>query len=474
MSLIKNTTWSAFSAILLSGGRFLLSMLLARKLGIEDFGRFAFFQWLMDMAVMFFSFGLSGSASRYFAEFKGEPERLRAFEQWFLPRAIWLVSLVFFVFPLAISAFGYDLTPINLALLAAWAAAALALGMLNARAQGLMRFKRLAISNLLYVIIAIVGFMLLPERSDALISIVLVIVVATVVAAAALWSPLPYAKPDIRIELPTDARGSLRKFALNVWITSLVAAFVWSRGETAVVQSMLGAKDVGLYAVAVTLVGLAVQGTMLLTGAVGPHLTQIWAAGKLQEAQSFCRSFTNVLTLSAAILAAFLILFGTEIVFFAYGSQFQDADRILPVLVFGIFGLASSAANQLLLIKTNGVYGRNSNLLGSLCLFGLAFPLTLSFGTEGAAASRVVVQVGLGAAALYLVSRLVSSDAVSWMIQVKAFVLVPLLFVLQTLGPFSLYSRLSQFVLFSLMAVILLTEQQDRKKIRFVARAIFP
>ena len=144
----------------------------------------------------------------------------------------------------------------------------------------------------------------------------------------------------IGIELPEDVRGSLKKFGLNVWITSLVGALVWSRGEMALVQSMLGVKDVAMYAVAVTLVGLAVQGTMLLTGAIGPHLTQMWGAGKLQEAQTLCRFFTNILTLSAAILSVFLILFGTELVFFAYGVQFQGADRILPILALGIFGLA--------------------------------------------------------------------------------------------------------------------------------------
>ena len=52
MSLIRNTTWSAVAAIVLTGGRFLFTILLAKKLGVSDFGKFAFSQWLVDMVFL--------------------------------------------------------------------------------------------------------------------------------------------------------------------------------------------------------------------------------------------------------------------------------------------------------------------------------------------------------------------------------------------------------------------------------------
>ena len=468
MSLIKNTTWSAFSAIVMSAGRFVLAMILARKLGVEDFGRFAFFQWLMDMTVMFCALGLPGTATRYFAEFAAHPGRQRIFEKWFFLRGLGLLAVVVFVFPLVVLAFGHDLPVLTLLYQAGWAVAGMMLALLTARAQGLMRFRRLATSNAIYVVVALSGCVLLPEQGDTFSYVILVMMVAALLAALALWSPLPGAMALDESVLPEAIRDSIKKYSVNIWIAALVSALVWSRSEIALVESMLGSQNLALYSVAISLAGLATQGLMLLTGALAPHLTQMWGAGKRNEVYALCRFLTNLLTLAAVILSAFLFLFGKELVFYAFGAQYQGAEHTLSILGLGTFGLASAGANQLLQIKTDGVYGRNLNFLGALSLFGLAVPLIMVWGVEGAAIARAFTQIGIGLVTFYLTARIISPDAVNWVVQRKSFFLITILIIVQNLGSTSLYLRGMQFAIFSLLAMVVLVEKEDRAKFQFL------
>lgn len=458
MSLIRNTTWSAVAAIVLTGGRFLITILLANKLGVSEFGRFAFSQWLVDMVFLSLAFGLPGSASRFFAELRTQSANLLAFERLFLPRSLVVVVAVAVVSPLVALTFNGEVDLKFALLQAGWSASAAVWALLLARAQGLQQFKRMAISNGVYVVIALGGCALFPKEGVPVSSAMMLIIIATVAAAISTWLPLPMSENKRTIESSDLNLRMLKMFGVNIWITSLVSALVWSRGELVIVRSELGVSDVAIYSIALSLAGIATQGLMLLTGALGPHLTQMWGAGKHEEAINLCRRITDMLTLTAGILAIFLMAFAPELIRFTFGPAYAEAKVSLAILGLGTIGLASAAANQLLQIKTNGVFARNANFIGAFGLFVAAIPLVKLVGMDGAAMSRVLVQISVGVMPLYFAHRLVSVNTVNWINQAKIGLVIFVVVVFHFVGEHALYIRVLEFCLSTLIIVFWLRD----------------
>jgi len=447
MSLIRNTIWGAAAAIMLTGGRFFITILLAKMLGVSEFGRFAFSQWLVDMVFLSLAFGLPGSAGRFFAEFRTQSANLIAFERWFLPRSFVVVVAVAVSSPLVALAFNAEVDLKFALLQSGWSASAAVWALLMARAQGLQQFKRVAISNGVYVVIALVGCAVLPKEGVHVSSAMLLVMIATAAAALTTWLPLPMSENKLTTESTDLNRRMLKTFGMNIWISSLVSALVWSRGEIVIVRTELGVADVAIYSIALSLVGIATQGVMLLTGAVGQHLTQMWGEKKHEEAINLCRRFTDMLTFIAGIMSIFLITFAPELIRFSFGPAYAQAEVALVILGLGAIGFTSAAANQLLLLQSNGAFGRNANVIGALGLFIAAVPLVKLAGIEGAAVSRVLIQVGVGVMTLYFARRLISVRTVNWVNQTKIGLVISVAILFNFMGSHMLYFRALEFFL---------------------------
>lgn len=453
MSLIRNTSWTAAAAIVLTGGRFLVTIILAKKLGVSEFGRFAFSQWLVDMIFLSLAFGLPGSASRFFSEFKSQSTNLLAFERWYLPRAFVVVLAVAVASPLVALAFHGEVDLKFALLQAGWSVSAALWALLMARAQGLQQFKRIAVSNGVYVVIALAGCTLLPNEGVPVSSAMLLVMIATAAAALTNWVTLPITKNDATSP-GSDLNGRMLKiFGLNVWISSLVSALVWSRGEIVIVRAELGVSEVAIYSIALSLFGIATQGVMLFTGAVGQHLTQMWGAGEHENAISLCRRFTDMLTLVAGFLSSFLILFAPELILFTFGPAYADAVGAMAILGLGAIGFTSAAANQMLLIRTNGVFGRNASIIGAFVLFITAVLLIKLIGVEGAALSRALVLLGVGVMTLYFTRRLVSDRSVNLENPAKVFLVISIVILINFIFSHALYLRALEFCLSVLVIV---------------------
>ena len=458
MSLIRNTAWSAVAAIVMSGGRFLITMLLARKLGIIEFGKFAFTQWLVDMVFVSLAFGLNGSASRFFSEFQTQAENLVAFERWFLLRSLSVVMAVAVASPLVAIVFNGE-TNLKIGLLqAGWSASAAIWALLMARALGLHQFKRVALSNASYVAIALVSSLLLPAQDVSVTEAMLLIMESTAVAALVVWQPLP--KPTrMQKAYPFDLNIKiLRAFGLNIWITGVVGALVWSRGEVSIVRTVLGVSDLAIYSTALSLVSIGTQGVMLLTGALGPHITQMWGAGKQAEAINLCRRFTDIFTLIAGVLSIFLIVFAPELIYFTFGLAYAGAKVALIILGLGVLGFTSAAANQLLLLKTNGVFGRNVNLISAFSLFVIAIPLVKLVGIDGAAISRAFIQIAVGFTTLFFARHLISVSTVNWVNQAKIGLIIFVVILFNYTNNYNLYIRALAFCLSTLVIILWLRD----------------
>src|SRR5262245_5908608 len=71
ISLVRDTAISAASTLALTAGRLLLTLILARALSQEDYGRFIYGQWIVDMSMILLGFNAPGLLTRFLPDLGG-------------------------------------------------------------------------------------------------------------------------------------------------------------------------------------------------------------------------------------------------------------------------------------------------------------------------------------------------------------------------------------------------------------------
>lgn len=406
MSLIRKSLISALSAIIISGGRFLLTVIVARRFSSTEFGQFVYAQWLVDMAFMMCAFGVNGIAGRYFAEYAHDPLRRAVFLRCWLPWALTLPVLSGLVVVAGAILSGLTLTPRGYSLLAAWAMASGWWAMQTAALIGHQRFDLILSANLTFIAIVIPAALFIPMDSSFPELLFSVMTLSSLFACwfgtrqiAALLVGLAGAEP---VELPWS---KIRAYAVNVWLTALLCGLVWSRGELPLVRAHLGDEGVAHYNVVLTLFFGAMQGTMLWVSGVAPHITSEWGRGRKTQAIAIARRLSDVQLLVSGCVALLLACFGPEVLGLIFGAAYRTSAPSLGILALGLITLSASSQNHLLLIDTDARFNRNTSLAGLVMLYSIASITIPWLGIAGAAIARALTMWGLFLISLILVWR---------------------------------------------------------------------
>jgi len=74
MSILRHSAWSAAAGIVLTGSRFAVVAILARRLSQGALGQYAYAQWLVDISFLFCSLEeVTGAISRFAAQYSHAP-----------------------------------------------------------------------------------------------------------------------------------------------------------------------------------------------------------------------------------------------------------------------------------------------------------------------------------------------------------------------------------------------------------------
>jgi len=197
----------------------------------------------------------------------------------------------------------------------------------------------------------------------------------------------------------------LRSYALNTWIGGLAATQLWTRGEVGVVRAFAPPAELARYGVATTLSALVMQGVNLFQGGMTPHLARAWSQDDRGRIERLVRGLSGVTFAAALCGSLFVVLFAHEIVAGLFGGRFEGAAPALMLVSLGTTAAGAGAVNMAVQFATEGRFQRNANLVGALALVGLAALLTPLFGIAGAAAARLTVILGNGAALVWMLGR---------------------------------------------------------------------
>lgn len=412
MSLIRASAWAASAAILITLARFALAAILARKLSLEGFGQYAYAQWVVDIAFLVCSLGVTGVLSRYLAEYGGQPVVRAALVRAWMPLILGLpvAGAVAAVGGMWLS--GNRVEGHSAALLALWAIGNGLWSMQTAILIGLQRFDLVFRANLVAAIIMLGGGLLIPFQDSELHSLFGLLGGASLAASLIGWRVtcglIQPGSPRVDAGLSRAAR----MYAFNIWFSALLWSLVWSRGELPIVRFHLGDQGVAHYAAAVVLFGGAMQGIMLAVSGAAPQLTALMGSDRTGQAVSTAGLLMNIQLLLCGLGALTLTLFGPEILRLAYGPTYTVASASLALLSLGLLGLAASSQNHMLQIATNARFTRNITLAGLVLLGIFAFSAVPMLGIEGAALARAATMLMLGLVSLWFFVRAYGGDAI--------------------------------------------------------------
>lgn len=454
MSLLRNSAWAGAAAITLAVSRFVLAAILARTLTQDVFGQYAYGQWLVDLSFLLCSFGVTSAASRYVAEYRHSPPLQSAFLRRWQPFSIGLPILAAGGVLVGACLSGIKLTPIGLAMLAAWTLTNGFWAMQTAVLIGIQRFDLIFRANIVAALVMLAGAILLPLGKDPvrIFGLMALACLSGSTIGLVATNLLTRNRDRDQAEETVDW-WSVKRYSANMWFATIVASLVWSRGEFPVVNSLLGNSAVAHYAAALAIFGAAVQAIMLGVGGVAPHLTSLWGQGKKKEAIVLGRTIMDVQLVLSGAGALVAIYFGPEMISLAFSVAYREAAGPLSILCLGLLSFAVSSQSYLLQLETNATFNRNSIILGLAFLYGSAILLIPEYGLIGAAVSRIAALLSIGIVTIWVAARRLGRDAVSYGNSVLVFGILLVALISQE---FLSVSSIAEKVLFFIGGIFLL------------------
>lgn len=403
LSLVAKARWNALAAASGSLSRLLAGVAIARLLGPEHNGHFAFLMWLAESLVLLFSVGLPTTLNRFLALKMGRGEEaivLRILH--FSLRAGLVMSLlaVFATYVLALHLMKDSATSDMASALAWLVAVQLWAGLTQAILIGLQHFRAYArivvLSSLVLVVGQIIGTLGWGLQGAIYGTLASYLVSAALNLRAILQTPLWKRQPTENI---FDIARSITPYARDAWLAGLISAVTWGRAELFFLEWFSTAREMGYFAAGMVFSSLLIQAVGLVSGAFLPHLSYLVGEGKKERVGEDYRRMIIFIALPIFPLALGGIALMPDIVPLLFGAAYADATPAAQwLMAAGILAFAS-AGSAVVYSHGDAHIIRNWSVLGACLLVLLCILLAPVAGAEGVAAARFFVQsfmIGIG------------------------------------------------------------------------------
>ncbi len=186
------------------------------------------------------------------------------------------------------------------------------------------------------------------------------------------------------------------RFAVASWLAGVVGGLVWGRSEIFFLEAFASAREVGLFAAAAMLTGVATAVPTLLTSALLPFFSEQHGReerGRMQSVYSGAIGISALLVLPACFGLAAI---APVLVPLLLGQEFAEA--VAPTIVLllaAAIGVLGSANAPIIYGVGKSRILLDSNLAGLIAMVLLSVIMIPRWGMLGAAWTRVIVQLGV-------------------------------------------------------------------------------
>lgn len=382
----------------------LVSIVIARDLGPEDYGRYAYVVWMAGMLLAIANNGLTSTSIRFVSESlgRGSPASARRVHGWLLRRQIAcmvLVALGFIATSRWLAPDGWQAPLAWFVLVALVAGLAKAVYIFDASvAKGYGRFDVEARATVAMSFLNLVLVLVLVALHAPLIAYLAAFVLVSI--GYALVSRAMLRGGGMRAEMEAPGQElELRVRRHLVWTVVLVLAYTFSHMsiETYLLNATVGTAEVGFFTIAAALsrggVDLLASGLMTV---MMPIMAHAYGAGGLERVNAIMANSLRYCLFLGLLLIGVGLAFSRPGVVLMYGERYDAVVAALRVMiVVGGLTMGEAAFNAVLSTTDNQRMRVVFACLSLVVTAGFAFALVPAWGLTGAvvshAASRLLV-----------------------------------------------------------------------------------
>ncbi len=417
--VLNFTLFSGLSTYLESFVGLVLSVLIARQLGAEDFGRYSVLLMIASIGVALANGGTKTTVIKFMAEARGKGEcgvARSALRHVLKVQLLFIPATLVFLFAgvsVYFSATG-ELVERFLAGLVVLAIAPKALQLFYVSvAKGMESFKNIFLINALVTPINFLMVVVIVIAGGGLEAFVIAYVVISCVYFLASWY---WVQRDIRREqcapaaMPQEFRQRLNRFLLLSTLNHVLIFVVGREIEILFLSGFGYVAEAGFYKVAFTLAETAIT---LVPGIFGSVLLPVMAKSLGQSADVQARRFREsgrFMMILAAPIVIFGVVFARPLIGFLYSAEYSPSVSALQILLlfFGFTMLNQLCASVLLSHDRQGTVMKVVLVTATMNVV-LDYLLIRHYALPGAVAATVITKLSHAVIYQLLVSRILDT-----------------------------------------------------------------
>jgi O-antigen/teichoic acid export membrane protein len=381
------------------------SIVLARMLGVDEYGSYSFYAWAITLAGFIVNLGWGVMAQRFIAEAIGQDDRKKAtglirlaIVGRILPSL--LATLVIIgISPQLAHFFVHGKQPIYFIIVACTILPFTMTQMFISVCKGFQKFRYnmyfvLATTPLRVVTqisLAMLGFGVLTMLGVNLFSLVIGLAVSVLL----LNRLVPLRQLISSAKLDTQTRASAVRFALPVAVLTGISYILWEKSEIIFLGHYSPSHEVGFYNLAGQIPRLGMEIIpMVFAALLLPAISEAFGENDLSKVKSIYLTSARYLMLISLPMAVMIVALAGPIVNLLYGAQYEPVIGLMRILCFprAVYALLSVGSAVILALNKPVFALKAGALLAALCI-GLNFFLVPRFGAMGAAIGTSIAQV---------------------------------------------------------------------------------
>lgn len=344
-TIFKNMSWLLISQIIASVCGFIWTILMARYLGVDNYGIFGFATSLTGILAITIDFGISNHIVRHIAtDYDSAPKYLGNA----LPlKSIFSVGTIILTLIILILMKTDELVITVTLLFTIEMIFKSFIGTLNGSFQAFEEGKYQGIGNtILHVLLLI--FILLTIFTDlGLIGIAISYIIANLIALIYEYYVLKKHIIKPKFELDADFCKKITLLAIPFAVTSLLYNVYYSI-DIVMLTNMVGNYPTGIYNATYKLISVLTLFYSVYTAVIFPVMSKFFKNDEKMLLISFEKSI-KYLMLIIIPLAVATVVYSTDIIHFIYGHEYDASSSVLSILIWTVCLLfISGAANTLL------------------------------------------------------------------------------------------------------------------------------
>lgn len=384
----------------------LTSILLARYLGVEEYGHYSYLLWIVGIFAIFANFGLPNTAIKYVSEFNARSSELA---NRFYRRIIAVEIGFSAICSLIIILWGIIKSEVSSFYLAALLLIPQSIGrILSSVAHGLQKFEITTKMKLMVTPLQVGVLWILLSNGRGVAEVIILMIVAEAIQCLFIRSAIDKLlhSDSITAKHEKIVWGKVFTFSSSIFFLTLLDAVVWQKSEVFFLRHFSSVEAVGIYSLGYGLTYMAMQVPITITNVIFPVFSEAYgvnAQDVLRRGYYYSIKYLSLLLLPSVTLMVIVI---PQVVLLLYGKEFMPAVAVIRILlVVSAVATIHRPISTTLYSTENQKYIIQITVFLACCNIVLDFILIPTYGVIGAAYANGTVQIGSVALGLLFIHK---------------------------------------------------------------------